>query len=280
MLPCFDPASGVGCSPLVAFAADINTEEEIVSSPVSAPPEAESPPMSFSERFLGVFISPGPTFRDIARRPDFILPLLVAVPLSVAGTEIFLAKIGIEPVLRWAFEHSSRTANMSPEQMQQLLARLVPFQTIVAHILGVMWMPVLTLLVAVIGLVTLNAIFGVGTNFKTALSVPAYAYLLNVVYYLMSILMVLLGDPEYFVSNPQNPTPTHVGFFLNPLDTSKPLLALGGSLEGFSFWYMVLLGVGFSEVSGRRVKSLPIFLIFLGLWMIVVLIKMGLAALG
>jgi hypothetical protein len=96
----------------------------------------------------------------------------------------------------------------------------------------------------------------------------------------MSILMVLLGDPEYFVSNPQNPTPTHVGFFLNPLDTSKPLLALGGSLEGFSFWYMVLLGVGFSEVSGRRVKSLPIFLIFLGLWMIVVLIKMGLAALG
>ena len=280
MLPCFDPASGVGCSPLVAFAADINTEEEIVSSPVSVPPEAESPPMSFPERFLGVFISPGPTFEDIARRPGFIAPLIIMVLLSIAGTETFLAKIGVEPVVRWAMEHSSRTSNMSPEQMEQVLGRIVPFQTVLAHIVGVLWVPFLALLVAVVGLVTLNTIFGCGITFKVAFSVPAYAYLVNIIYSLIGIVLVVFGAPEHLISNPQNLTPTSVGFFLNPLDTSKTLMALGSSLEGFSFWYMALLGVGFSQASGRKVKFTPLFLIFLGLWLFVALIKMGLATLG
>ena len=280
MLPCFDPASGVGCSPLVAFAADINTEEEIVSSPVSAPPEAESPPMSFSERFLGVFISPGPTFEDIARRPGFIAPLIIMALLSIAGTETFLAKIGVEPVVRWAMEHSSRTSNMSPEQMEQVLGRIVPFQTVLAHIVGVLLVPLLTVLVALIGWAALNFIFGREITFKVAFSIPSYAYLVNVIYALMGIILTVFGAPEHLISNPQNAVPSSVGFFMDPLETSKPLIALGSSLEVFNFWYMVLLGVGFSEASGRKVKFVPLFLIFLGFWVIIALVKMGLAALG
>ncbi len=41
-----------------------------------APPMPEEPPAgSFLSRFLGVFISPGETFEDIARKPGFIAPL-------------------------------------------------------------------------------------------------------------------------------------------------------------------------------------------------------------
>lgn len=240
----------------------------------------EEPPKSFFQRLIGVYVSPGATFADVARKPDFIAPLIVMVVLTVAGTELFLAKIGMEPILRWAFEHSSRTSNMSPDQMNQMIERMVPIQTGITHAVGFLWVPFLALVIAGVGLGAVNSIFGAQISFKTAYSVACYAYLVNIVYYLLAIVMTFLGDPEHFINNPQSPTPTNVGFFLNPLESSKPMLAVAGSVEIFTFWYLALLGIGFSEATARKVKFTPLFLIFLGLWIVGVLIKAGLATLG
>jgi len=101
-----------------------------------------------------------------------------------------------------------------------------------------------------------------------------------VVYQVMGIVLIIFGDPEHAISNSQNIAPTSLGFFLNPVDASKPIMALGGSLEVFTIWYIVLLGIGFSEATARKVKFAPVFLTFLGLWVVMVLVKMGLATLG
>jgi len=90
--------------------------------------------------------------------------------------------------------------------------------------------------------------------------------------------MILLADPDQF--NAQNPMPTNPGFFFNPRETSKPLLSLLSSLDVFSIWLMALLGIGFSEAVGRKVKPTTISLCFAGLWAIWVLAKMGLSMLG
>ena len=50
------------------------------NSAVSATPEPV-PSKSFVARLVGVFFSPGETFADVARRPDFIIPLLIMVVL-------------------------------------------------------------------------------------------------------------------------------------------------------------------------------------------------------
>jgi hypothetical protein len=202
------------------------------------------------------------------------------VVLAVAGTETFLAKIGLEPVMRWAIEHSSRTANLTPDQIEQAIHQGARIQGVLAHVFGVLWVPLVTLIVSAIGLVSVKTIFGAELSFKTAFSVAAYAYLVNVVYQVLGIVLIIFGDPEHAISNPQNLAPTSLGFFLNPSDTAKPLLSLGGDLEIFTIWYMVLLGIGFSEASRRKVKFVPVFLIFLGLWALKALAKMGLSMLG
>jgi hypothetical protein len=219
----------------------------------------DEPPKSFFERLVGVFVSPGVTFAD---------------------TELFLSKIGMEPVLRWALQHSSRTSSMSPDQIEQTVARIVPIYSWVARGSGVLWMPLVALVSALIGLVAVNSIFGGRISFKTAYAIACYAYLVNLIYYLLAMLMTFVGDPDHIISNPQNPTPTSPGFFLNPLESSKPVLALAGSIEIFTLWYLVLLGIGFSEGAVRKVRFTPMFLIFLGAWLIWVLIKTGLATLG
>jgi len=276
MLPCFDPASGVGCSPLVAFAADINTEEEIVSSPVSVPPEAESPPMSFPERFLGVFISPGPTFEDIARRPGFIAPLIVAIVSGLVILETMLFKIGMGRMIRQSLEQGGQAAKMSADQLEGAVRTGATVGTVFAHVGVLVFGPAMLLILAALGLGILVLIYGAPANFKAVFSATCYANLVGVLGVLMGVALILFGDPEHF--NAQNPIPSNVGFFLNPLETSKPLYSLAGSADDIWIWTMVLMAMGWSRVSGGKAKTLPVFLALAGIWLIWVLGKMGFAA--
>jgi hypothetical protein len=238
----------------------------------------DEPPKSFIQRMVGVFVSPGVAFADIARKPDFIAPLIVGILATVAVIETMLARIGAERIVRQSLEQSGRASNMSPEQMQQALEQGAKFTGIFMHLTGLLAAPVILLVVAGLGLLIMNAIFGSRLKFKTAFSVTCYANLVSVLGAIIALVMILLADPEQF--NAQNPMPTNPGFFFNPRETSKPLLALLGSLDVFTVWFMALLGIGFSEAVSRKVKPTTIFLCFVGLWAVWILAKMGLATLG
>lgn len=252
-----------------------------MSTPVmAAAPEAGQPSQSFMERFIGVFISPGETFADIARKPDFVVPVVVMVVLTLAGTELFMAKIGLEPIIRYALEHSSRTSNLSPEQIQQALTMQVRIGTIFAHVGAIIGVPILCLIGALVGWVTVNSIFGGEIRFKTAFAIPCYANLISVIPLIIGAILVFFGDPDHIIANPSNPIPTSLGFFLNPNEVSKPLLSLAGSFDIFTLWYIALLGIGFARASGKKASTAATTACFFGIWLVWVLIRMGLSTLN
>jgi len=241
-----------------------------------APAEMSEAPKSLGARLVGVFFSPGETFEDIARKPDWIAPLVLMTIVSIAGMEIFLNKIGVRPIIEWALEHSKNPQTLPPEQLD----RAAQIQTLFFHALGVLATPVEALALAGIGLLIVNVILGGKISFKTAFAVACYANVVTIVGAIVGVVMVLAGGPEHIISNPQNPTPLSLGFFLDPLETSKPLLSLGGSIDVMTFWFMGMLGVGYSRAAGGKVKTASVFLIFLAIWIVWVLIKMGLSTLG
>jgi hypothetical protein len=238
----------------------------------------DQPPKSFLQRLVGIFVSPGATFADIVRKPDFIAPLIVGILATVAVIETMLGKIGAERIVRQSLEQSGRASNMSPAQLQQTMEQGVKFTAIFMHLTGLLAAPMVLLVVAGLGLLIMNAIFGSRLKFRTAFSVTSYANLVSVLGAIIALAMVLMADPEQF--NAQDPVPTNPGFFFNPRETSKPLLSLLSSLDVFTIWFMALLGIGFSEAVSRKVKPTTIFLCFVGLWVIWVLAKMGLSMLG
>jgi len=253
-----------------------------MSTAVAMPPAEEPPSKSFLQRFVGVFVSPGETFADIVRKPDWIAPLVVLVLTTVAMMETMLGKIGVAAIVRNAILQSKQGAQMSADQIQQAVERGGGITAIVMHITGVVVVPIVLLIVAGIGMLIVSGIFGGSVKFKTAFSVTAYADLVAILGALMAIALILFGDPERF--NPNNPVPGNLGFFLDAQSTSKPLMALANSLDVFTLWFMALLGIGFakagsSEADRRSLKPMSVFLTFLGLWLILVLIKMGWAML-
>jgi hypothetical protein len=245
---------------------------------VVSPAEPEAPTQSFPERLMGVFISPGETFEDVARKPGFWAPLIALILGSVAVVETMLWKIGAERLTRMGLEQSSRASSMSPEQINQAVSQGAKFTTIIMQVVAFLGAPIVVLVIAGVGILIVNVIFGARSSFKTVLSLVCYADLVSLLGALMSVALILFGDPDHF--NSQNPVPGNVGFFLNPHDVSKPLYALASSADIFSIWLLILLGIALSKGSGGKVKPTPIFLVFTGIWLLWVLAKVGLSMLG
>jgi hypothetical protein len=227
---------------------------------------------------MGVFISPGETFEDVARKPGFWAPLIAIVLGAIAVTETMLWKIGAERIVRMSIEQSSRASSMSPEQVDQAVSQGAKITGIIMHAAGIVAPPIVLLIIAGLGLLIVNVMFGAQAKFKTVFSLVCYADLVSLLGSLMAVAMTLFGDPDHL--NVENPVPSNVGFFLNAREVSKPLYSLASSADIFTIWLLILLGVGLAKATGGKVKPLPIFLVYAGFWIVWVLGKAGLKLIG
>ncbi|MGH9452328.1 MAG: YIP1 family protein [Terriglobia bacterium] len=234
---------------------------------------AESTP---AERCFGVFTEPVKTFASIARKPDFWTPLIVMMIVSVATTEILLNRVGMAQIIRRSLEVSGRASTMTSEQIQQAVTQGAKFGAVITQIIGFVSVPIIVLILAAVGMFIMKLMFDKPVGFKTAYSATAYANLPMFLAGILAIIVIILGDPGSI--NPRNMTPTNIGFFLSPDSVSRPLMSIATSIDFFSFWLMGLLGIAFASTAGGKTKPRTVFFCFLGLWVIYVLIKTGLAA--
>jgi hypothetical protein len=242
-----------------------------------APPMPEEPPAdSFFSRALGVFISPGRAFESIARRPDFLAPLIIMTVASIVIIEAMLQRIGAARIIRRSIEMSGKGSQMTPEQIDQAVQRAAGITAISMRVAAVIGVPIFLLVIAAVGLFIANVIFGGSANFKACFSVVCYANLVLLIATVLGLVMILFGDPEMF--NADNFLPTTVGFFLNPQTTSKPLYVIASSFDIFRVWFIILSSMGFSAATGKKVGTLAVFLTFFGVWVLLVLGHVGWAA--
>jgi hypothetical protein len=247
-----------------------------MNSPTAAGTEA--PGTSFLDRLMGIFIEPGRVLEEVAHKPDFIKPLILLIAANILVTETMLAKIGMERLARNSLATSGRVANLSPEQMQQAIEKGAAIAGIIAHTSSFLGPPIFLALAAAVGLIALNGLFDVHVGFKKVFSLACYADLPGVLRGVMSVAVIYFGDPNAF--NPQTPSPSNLGFFLDPAQTSHTLLALAASLDIFVVWFLILLSMGLSRAAEGKVKSRSIFLVYFGVWMILVLARVGFAMLA
>ncbi|MDR3676602.1 MAG: YIP1 family protein [Acidobacteriota bacterium] len=239
----------------------------------------EKPADSFFSRALGMFISPGATSDDIARKPGFVAPIATLIVASCALFDAMYWKFGVETLTRLQFERSSFASRMTPEQMEQAINRsaghlartliLTDVSIVIATLVGL-------LIIAGLGMMIVNAILGGEAKFKTLFSVASYAHLPSVLGVILALPIALFGGTDNL--DPQNPMPVNLAFFLNYRDVSKPLFALAGSVDIVVVWIVILLGLGMSRATGGKVKALPITLCFVGAWAIWIVGKVALAS--
>src|SRR5690349_346173 len=99
--------------------------------------------MSEMSRLTGVFFEPRKAFEDIARRPSFLVPLILAILAGLVFSFLLSQRVGWERVIKQQQEMSpkqqERMANMPPEARERAEAMgkmIAPIAAYGASILG------------------------------------------------------------------------------------------------------------------------------------------------
>lgn len=237
-------------------------------------PEAPESVNSFG-RVFGVLFSPKETFQSIARKPTWLLPMVIVILISVIAVGIFGYRGGWRPYLEKQLANNSRFQQLSAEQQEQsmelqmkLVPRFVYFE--VAVVVALFLVVLAALLLGVF-----NGLMGAKLNFKTSLGIVTHASMTGIVSGALAILIVSIKDPASV--DIQNIVASNVGAFLSS-DSPKWLASLCGSLDIFSFWQMILLALGFSVADPKQLSFGKAFGWIFGLWLIYVVAKVGLVA--
>ena len=240
----------------------------------SSPPAAATTKNSF-QRIAGVLFAPAETFQDIARKPDIVVPLLVIILLGYVSTFFVIQRMDWNAVVEAQIDTMKKqNPNMSQEDIDRIsnmssaMGKVIGW---VSPLMGVLWYVIL----AGVLLLAFRMMGGEG-NFVQALSTTLYAWMPLVIFgIVMTIIIIARGsvDPTQMAtivkSNPA---------FLVDMKEQAVLYSLLTNFDIFTIWMIVLLILGFSTFTKTsRGKSAAIVI---SLWVVFILIKVGIAALG
>ena len=237
--------------------------------------EPEPSRMGEFSRIVGVFFEPTKTFRDIAERPTWIVPMILVI-LAVMG--IITAEsqhIGWDRIFRHQMETNSRLQQMPADQREQTLAMQEKFASVGGYVFALIGVPVSDLIIAAVLLGIAGGLMGGGMRFKQVFAVVSYSGLPGVLTAILTVVVIFLKNPDDF--NMQNPLAFNLGAFMDPNTSSKFLYSLAGSLDLFVLWMIVLMATGLKAAAGKKLTFTGALVAVLLPWAIVVLGKAAIA---
>lgn len=246
--------------------------------PSSPAPALENAPLSEGARIVNTFIAPSKTFTDLKRNASWWAPWILISIVSMLFMYTISRQVGFEQVGRNQIEHGSPTR---AEQFDRLPADQQARQLqITSKFIAAFGYanPIVILLIFLFETLILWATFkvaaGAETSFKTAYAILMYAALPGVIGGILAVISLFAGvNPEAFDIN--NPAGTNLAYYLDPESTGKFLRGMASAVDIFSWWSIVLIGIGFASTSKVK-RSTAIAIV--AVWFL--LFKLTTAALG
>ncbi len=242
---------------------------------------AEQAQMSDVTRATNIFLAPGETFEDINRKPTWVFPIIITLAFTLGVGFLLHARVLTDETFERIARESIRealerqgAAQPPEEALEQQLqwVKMVNRFWYVTSIIGLfLVLPIIAGFYFVILI-----LFQARTNFKKVFSVVNWSWMAQAVASgVVGTITILLRDPE--TVDPTNPIATNVAAFLSSKDTSPTMLALAGSLDIFTIFFLALLSIGFSKTSGKMSVGTAAMVVLIG-WVLYVLGKVGIAA--
>jgi Yip1 domain len=235
----------------------------------------ETVALSPIERVVNTYIEPSKTFQDIKRNRSWWLPFVILCVLGWIFCFVAVKHVGLDTLATNVLKAQPRSAEQLDKAAPAQAAQMISFTKGIMQ--AFMYGSPLVILI-------INAIFalllwcgfafvlGGSTNFAEMFSVAMFAALPNALNSIISIVTVMVSDPQTY--NLNLPSPAALAYFISP-DAPHWLITLCTSLDVISIWSLVLAGFGAAIVA--KVKPSRGILLVLIVWILYVLIKTGIA---
>jgi hypothetical protein len=222
---------------------DNNQKEHLMSTEMTENPEIqrETPTKSSLSRIIGVFLSPKETFEDINRKPDWLIPAILIVLVTLAATFVFMSHADMGDLINQQLEKQGK-----PPLPAEALEKALPITTVFTYGAIIVGVPISFLLVAGILYMVFSFVLGAETTYKKVFCANIYASMISLLKSLLAIPILFVKQPTEF-GNPADVVQSNLGILFDP--ASKALHALGKSLDVFTIWYLIVLAIGMVGVS-------------------------------
>jgi len=246
----------------------------MVSAPLQQAPEAPENGNSFS-RIVGVIFSPRPTFESIARRPTWLVPIILLCIVEIGVVAVYGQRVGWRSLIEKQMGNNSQFQQLPAADQQQRIEIATKYASKIAYVEVIVGPFIAALLFAGIFWLLFNMGAGAKVGYKHSLAITSYGLVPGILASILGILVIFLKDPS--TVDIQNLLASNVGAFLSS-DAPKPLAALLKSVDILIFWEMFLIAVGFSAAAPRKLSTGKAFAWLFGLWAVLVLARMGIAS--
>jgi hypothetical protein len=226
-------------------------------------------------RLIGVLFAPGETFRSIAERPTWLVPLLVVTLLGGLTQWAMQSKTDQEAMFRDQAEAFGM--EMTEEQIEAALEQAKdPGRRAVGIVVTLVVAFVLYLLAAAVLCMGFR-MFGSEIGYKASLATTAHGLVPFGVAALLNIPLILARDTVTFQDMMAGGLLMSNLGFLAPEDAGMAVRGLLQSADFFSLWVIVLLVIGYRATA--RVSTGTAAGVVLTVWLLGVAIKVGFMAL-
>ena len=215
--------------------------------PLSATNSDMTPPSSEGAfaRLVGVLFSPDETFASIARRPDWLVPLLLFMLLAVGGGIAVAQHVDFASTMREQMEERSQ-GKLTSDQIDAQVKISSAVAKVVAYCAPVFTV-VIYVIVAAIMMLVYRMIGGEG-GFKQYFSITLYAWLPRTIQSVILAIILFVRSTPVAAGDLPTLVRSNLAFLVDPHD-HKVLFALLSSFDLFSIWSLVLMAIGFAYVS-------------------------------
>lgn len=243
------------------------------------PPEQEPARLGPVERLIGTIFSPGETFADINRKPTWLVPVLIAIVLSIGFSLFFQWRVNLdyEQLVR---DQIKKATEARGQQMpsEEVVQQQVAVTRVISRVAPVVYPPIFCFIIAgifALGMMLMSA----QTTFKKILSVSAWSNTAtSLIYCIVAAASLMVRDPTTVdPTQPGGIAATNLGAFI-PVESSG-LRAMLGAIDIFTIWFLILLSIGFAAISGtKRMTASKTGTLVFGLWAVWLIIRAGTGA--
>ena len=238
--------------------------------PPPGPPASTEPKPNAFARMAGAIVSPEETFASIARRPEWVAPLLIWMAVALVGGIIFAQKVDFGAAARAAMEERS---DIPPDAMENSVKIATAMGKVFAYCAPII-VAIIMFLVAGIFHLAFRLFGGEGT-YKHSLAATVYAWTPNIIQSILTYIVVL-AKSEVDATQMDTILRSNPAFLVSMKD-NPVLYTLLSSLDIFSIWSLILFVIAFAFA--MRVTKGKSAGIVIPLWLVYVLIKLVPAAL-
>jgi hypothetical protein len=240
-------------------------------------PAADVPPMSFTEKMVNVFASPGELFEHVRLTPktpsNWVIPAAILIIVAIAMQQLIMSnpslvdqtKAMISKATNESFDKAVREGKMTPEQAEQQREAAEKFTdptsglAIAMRIGGtVVTIPVMLFLIGLVYWLLGKTAMHASASYMKVIEVVGLVLLITAVESIVTTVMAIGMDSIHAGPN--------LAAFVTNFDTTNKLHAVLAKVNVFTIWILLVTSIGLSKLFQRDLPK--VLVLVFALWIL------------